>query len=104
TSPSPFSAPDANVFVKKELRPILRAMAALLALPISPADQAEQEVEIETTAPSSINDVAAPTAWQSRARPSKIQPLGTMLMTAGTDPFGALGLGFGTTVDVPNPQ
>ena len=98
TATPAFAAPDPVDFVNKELAGLLDAIAELLRLPISPADQAQQEIKIETGAPTSIHGKRA-VDWESKTRASLVQPLGTMLMSAGSDPFAALGLGFGTVVD-----
>jgi hypothetical protein len=100
TSPEAFVAPDAELLVTKELRPLVDAVAELLRLVAEPSQQAEGEVSIATTAPRSVHGVNASTVWQSRARPSTIKPLGIMLVAAGADPFAALALGFGTTFDL----
>lgn len=101
TSPEPFVAPDPDRFVRKELNPLLDAIAKLFREVDEPSKQIEHEVEVPTTAPTSVHDVAASSVWQSRAHPSTIRPLETMLLAAGSDTFAALGLGFGTTFDMP---
>ena len=99
TPPEPFIPPDPGTLVTHELMPLLEGMANVLEIVADPVDQAEQEVEIVTTAPRSVQGKDASGAWHAQARPARIWPLTSMLLMAGGDPFGALALGFGTTFD-----
>lgn len=95
-----FSPPDPEILVVKELNPLVGAMAELLTTIGEPSEHAGQEVSVPTKAPISVGGKAAAPIWQSRARPSRMMPLGTMLLAAGTDPYAALALGFGTTLPI----
>lgn len=103
-SPEPFGTPEPGLLVNEELKPLVEAVAELLSLVAEPSEQAEREVIITTTAPRSIHGIDSSPSWRARARPSTIKPLESMLLAAGVDPFAALGLGFGTTMDITSPQ
>jgi hypothetical protein len=96
---TPFTPPDPGVLVEKELAPLMEGMNEVFVRGVEPAKQAEEMVELTTAAPRSVHGTAASSTWQARARPAKIYPLGSLLVAAGSDPFAALALGFGTTVD-----
>ena len=96
-----FVPPDPSQLVTKELRPLVETIARLLADVPDPAKHAEASYPIVVRAPRSVHGVAASAHWQSKAHDSDLFPLGNMLISAGTDPFSALALGFGTTLGPP---
>jgi hypothetical protein len=98
----PFQAPDAETLVVKELNPLLEGINKVFVSSSDPSDQAEQTVKIITSAPRSVHGVDASPHWQSEAKDSKFRPLGSILVAAGSDPFAALALGFGTTIEIKN--
>lgn len=96
-----FVAPDSSQLVTKELRPLVSAVARMLETVSDPSKHAETSVPVTTKAPRSVHGVAASAHWQSKTHDSELFPLGGMLVAAGTDPFSALALGFGTTLGAP---
>ncbi len=97
-APPPFLPPDPFLLVEKELWPLLEGMSEVFNRPVGSSKQASQVVERSTTAPRSVHGTTASAEWQARARPAKVYPLGSILVAAGSDPFAALALGFGTTI------
>jgi hypothetical protein len=96
---TPFTPPDPAALVEKELAPLMEGVNEVFVRGVEPSRQAEEVVEMVIAAPRSVHGTAASSAWQARARPAKINPLGSLLVAAGSDPFAALALGFATTVD-----
>lgn len=94
----PFRAPDPEVLVIQELSPLLNQVAGMLAEEPAPARHAATLVALGMRAPVSIHGVDAPARWQGTAG-GMVAPLGALRLAAGTDPYAALALGFGTTVD-----
>jgi len=94
----PFLPPDPSVLVEKELRPLLEGMSEVFNRFGEPSKQTEEFVERSTSAPRSVHGTDASVEWQARARPARFYPLGSILVAAGSDPFAALALGFGTTI------
>jgi hypothetical protein len=85
----------------QELRPLVENMARLLEQVSDPAKHAEVAFPITVRARAPVHGVAASAHWQSKAHDSELFPLGNMLISAGTDSFSALALGFGTTLAAP---
>lgn len=94
---APFTPPDADRLVRQELARLVDGLAKLVSVEPNRARQAEVEVEVPMPAPASIHGRAASPRWNDQSRGS-LRPLGAMLLAAGTDPYAALALGFGTTV------
>jgi hypothetical protein len=94
-----FEAPDPTQLVTEELTPLLEMVRRLLEEVADPAGHADKFFPVKVTAPRSVHGVDASPHWQGKARDSELQPLASLLLAAGSDPFAALALGFGTTVD-----
>lgn len=103
TSVPSFIRPDPVMLVKKEVAQVVQSLAQLLRDVANPAEQADHEVTIVTTAPKTIHGVPAPQVWQERAKPATVKPLASLLVSAGLDAYAALALGFGTTLDTTPP-
>jgi hypothetical protein len=95
----PFVSPDPVQLVTKEVAPLVRAIGQLLTDVADPAKHALKSYPVQVRAPLSVHGTAASTHWQSKQHDSDFFPLGNMLIAAGTDPFAALALGFGTTLE-----
>ncbi len=103
-STPPFVHPNPEVLVIKESTSLLESIAQLLIKQPDPAKHADQFIDIVTRAPKSLHGIDASTEWQFRAKPSRVRPLPSLLLNAGMDPYAALALGFGTTLDPPSQQ
>ncbi len=87
----PWSAPSPQEYVRELRKTLLPDVLEMLAKTPDPHHHARYRVRRDIPAPRSIHGDAA--VGKASA---DIAPLGALLASAGTDPFAALGLGFGT--------
>lgn len=94
----PFEPPDPDALVRGELEPVMEQLAEMLAETGDRSRHAGLVVERALNVPQSVHGTDAPERWRAGSK-AKLPPLRAALLAAGTDPYGALALGFGTSID-----
>jgi hypothetical protein len=104
TAVPPFTAPDPATLVLHELEEVRAHVRRLLAEVDDPREHQATRFDVPVGAPRSVHGMDAPPHWQEQAENASVPPLGALLVSAATDPFSALALGFGTTIDAVGQQ
>jgi hypothetical protein len=94
----PFEPPDPETLVFDELKPTMEQLAEMLRRTGDRSRHAAVLLEERAPGPKSVHGVDAPEHWQSTSK-TGLPPLQAALLAAGTDPYAALALGFGTSID-----
>lgn len=94
----PFAPPDPEALVRGELEPTMKQLAEMLRLTGDRSHHAGFVIEQSMPVPRSVHGTDAPSHWRSTSN-AKMPPLQSALLAAGTDPYAALALGFGTSID-----
>lgn len=94
----PFTPPDPERLVREELKPTMEMLAAMLEITGDRSRHADVRLNRSVAPPRSVHGVDAPGRWVSTSTTS-LPPLQAALLAAGSDPYAALALGFGTSID-----
>ncbi|MCH7230802.1 hypothetical protein L0U85_08060 [Glycomyces sp. L485] len=94
----PFEPPDPEALVRGELQPTMEQLAQMLREAGDRGRHARYVLEQSVPVPQSVHGTDAPSHWRSSSN-AKLPPLQSALLAAGTDPYAALALGFGTSID-----
>src|SRR5690606_22969878 len=94
-----FEPPDPEALVRGELQPVMEQLAKMLDRTGDRGRHVNVEMRMPVPAPRSVHGTDAPERWQDRSH-ATVRPLRTALLAAGGDPYAALALGFGTSIDV----
>ena len=91
-----FTPPDPDALLQVEVEQMMEQLIAMTQTTTERHQHADIEVSIALNRPESVHGV--PSGGTLDNPEARVRPLGTTLLAAGTDPYAALALGFGTTI------